>query len=95
MAIQIGMQCVYGIVPMQPIHGLPDGLMKVRLRHDKPAMVFVRHEHGTSCYHIEIHRGMWLAKIAGDNRVALRQAKIEERDRLIAKSAEFEWARHA
>ena len=42
MTYQLGKKLVFGVVPIKPIHGLPAGSVRVKMRNDDYAYVFVR-----------------------------------------------------
>jgi hypothetical protein len=44
--VMLGQRCVVGVVPLQPIRGLPPGLARIRLRANAFGQVFVRDEDG-------------------------------------------------
>ena len=57
---QMGLTIVFGVVPVRPIVGLPHGKVRVRLRNNDFARVFVRNGYGTRQFVIGVNEeGMW------------------------------------
>lgn len=56
--IHHGKALVFGSVPRKPLRGFPRGRIRIRIRNDEFALVYVKNAAGTVAYYVE-DTGKW------------------------------------